>query len=137
MTKNARIILDIVTNSCNHPTAEEIFMNLKKQKNKMVLATVYNNLNMLCAKGLIRRIFVDGVSDRYDNITRHDHIYCQSCGKITDVIFEDLTEDIEKKLGIKIISYDLQINYLCPECMEKQKKIVSEYENSEIKAASS
>lgn len=116
MTKNAEAVLDIINTSYDHPTAEDIFLKLKQKKNKMVLATVYNNLNMLCKKGLIRRVCVDGVADRYDHTDRHDHLYCSKCGKIADIEFLDLTKAIEEQLGTKIQSYDLQVNYLCPDC---------------------
>ena len=116
MTKNALIILDVVNNSFDHPTAEDIFLKLKAKNSKMVLATVYNNLNMLCEKGLVRRLSIDGISDRFDHINRHDHLYCSQCGKIADIELDDLTEMIEKKLGTKVLSYNLQVNYICPEC---------------------
>lgn len=45
MTKYARGILDIVNASRSHLTAEQIFWELKKTQPKVVLATVYNNLN--------------------------------------------------------------------------------------------
>lgn len=120
MTKNTLEILDIVNNSYDHPTAEEIFLKLKAKKSKMVLATVYNNLNSLCEKGLIRRLSIDGISDRFDKIRRHDHIYCISCGKISDLEFDDLTKLLEEKLGSGIISYDLNIKHMCAECQAQE-----------------
>ena len=60
MTKYARGILDIVNASRSHLTAEQIFWELKKTQPKVVLATVYNNLNALCAQKLIRRVHVEG-----------------------------------------------------------------------------
>lgn len=121
MTKNALTILDVVNNSFDHPTAEDIFLKLKAKNSKMVLATVYNNLNMLCEKGLVRRLSIDGISDRFDHINRHDHLYCSQCGKIADIELDDLTDMIEKKLGTKVLSYNLQVNYICPECSKLTK----------------
>ena len=122
MTKNAEVILDMVNTSYDHPTAEDIFLKLKRQKSKMVLATVYNNLNMLCEKGLVRRISFDGASDRFDHINRHDHLYCTKCGKIADIEFHDLTTAIETKRGTDILSYNLQVNYLCQDCRAHNDK---------------
>ena len=56
MTKYAERILNIINESSEHMTAEQIFLILKKKEPKVVLATVYNNLNMLCDKELIRKI---------------------------------------------------------------------------------
>ena len=47
MTKYEKEIFAIVNNSCEHLTAEQIFQKLKKTHPKVVLATVYNNLNKL------------------------------------------------------------------------------------------
>ena len=56
-----------------------IFLILKKKEPKVVLATVYNNLNMLCDKELIRKISLEGSPDRYDRKRRHDHLVYYNC----------------------------------------------------------
>ena len=121
MTKNARMILEIISNSEEHLTAEQIFLRLKEKNEKAVLATVYNNLSFLHGHGLIRKVSVEGYPDRYDRTVRHDHLVCRQCGKLSDVTLEDLTETLQKQIGVPMISYDLKISYLCPECLEKAK----------------
>ena len=121
MTKNARMILEIISNSEEHLTAEQIYLRLKEKNEKAVLATVYNNLSFLHGHGLIRKVSVEGYPDRYDRTVRHDHLVCRQCGKLSDVTLEDLTETIQKQIGVPLISYDLKISYLCPECLEKAK----------------
>lgn len=121
MTKYGREILDIVNHCDDHPTAEDIFLRLKERCNKVVLATVYNNLNSLCAQGEIRRVTVEGSPDRYDNTTPHDHLICKCCGAIKDMKFTDLSEQLEQQLGFPIESYDLKITYVCPHCRNKQQ----------------
>lgn len=116
MTKNAKDILDIINSSRFHLTAEEIYQSLKEKHKTVVLATVYNNLSFLHEQGLVRRISVAGYSDRYDNVTRHDHLLCEKCGKLTDVRLEDMRENLQKQTRISILSYDLRINYICDEC---------------------
>lgn len=119
MTKNAQIILKIINESTCHPTAEEIYLRMKEEYGKVVLATVYNNLNSLCEAGLIRRIVMENAPDRFDKTLRHDHLVCDKCGKIADFFMDDLTELLENKLGDKIYSYDLMCHYICPECKEE------------------
>ena len=118
VTKYAKKILEIVESSNDHLTAEQIFMQLRETYPTVVLATVYNNLASLYAKGLIRKVAVPGFPDRYDNVTRHDHLVCQNCGRLVDVSLEDFTESIQRDSGAQIISYDLNVTYLCPECTE-------------------
>lgn len=119
MTKNNRMILDIVNSACDHPSADQIFMRAKEQNPKVVLATVYNNLNSLVETGEIRRISVSGKPDYYDNTVRHDHTFCIKCGAISDIMIDDITESIKEKLGEAFVSYDLNISYICDKCREE------------------
>ena len=47
MGKYANEILNLINSSDNHMTAEQVFFELKKSQPKIVLASVYNNLNRL------------------------------------------------------------------------------------------
>lgn len=122
MTKYAKLILELVEQSEGHMTAEQLFLELKKKEPKVVLATVYNNLNTLCQEGLIRKMSIEGSPDRYDKIQKHDHLVCKKCGALSDIKFEDLTRKLEDQLGEGILSYDLKVYYLCPKCREEKKR---------------
>lgn len=122
MTKYGEQILTIVMRKGEHPTAEQVFMEMKVNNPKIAQGTVYNNLNALVDEGRIIRISEPGFPDRFDNTTRHDHMVCIKCGRLADVKLPDLTEEIERNSGEKIISYDLRIRYICPECRNKINK---------------
>lgn len=119
MTKYAKLILDIVNSSSDHPTADQIFNRLKAQCPRVVVATVYNNLNALSEQGLIRRLTVSGGSDRFDSVKPHDHLICSKCGTISDIMLTDLSSCIQEQLGRPIDSYDLNVYYLCDNCKEE------------------
>lgn len=116
MTRYAAEILKIIEASQEHPTAEQIFLEMKALEPKIVLATVYNNLNALSCDGKIRRIAVEGVADRYDKIKKHDHLVCRICGRLCDFEFEDITSKLQSQLNSEILNYDLKVFYVCPEC---------------------
>ena len=116
MTRYAERIWKLISQSRTHMTAEQIFLELKKEEPKVVLATVYNNVNKLWKAGLIRKVSVENMPDRYDRLTRHDHLVCQKCGKLADISFEDLTASLRSQLGEDFLSYDLKVFYLCPDC---------------------
>lgn len=109
-------ILEIIRTSHTHMTAEQVFLTLKQSCPRVVLATVYNNLNSLYQRGKIRKISVEGHPDRYDKNTRHDHLVCRRCGSLLDIHLADLTRDLERQTGFPIEGYDLKIQYLCPQC---------------------
>lgn len=118
MTKNNKMILDIVNSACDHPSAEQIFERAKEQNPNVVLATVYNNLNSLVKNGLIRRISVSGKADCYDNTIRHDHKVCINCGTISDIMIDDISSLIQDKVDGVFLAYDLCVRYICQDCRE-------------------
>lgn len=122
MTKYAKKIHEIVEASRSHMTAEQIFQELKKVYPAVVLATVYNNLNKLWQEGLIRKVSVEGMPDRYDRIQRHDHLVCKVCGRLMDLGLADLTQELQRQAGVPILSYDLKLLYICEQCRERQTK---------------
>lgn len=121
MTKYEREIYHIITGSVEHLTVEQIYMEIKNKYPKVVLATVYNNVNKLWKAGLIRKVSVENMPDRYDRLTRHDHLVCQRCGRLADISFEDLTVSLRRQLGEDFLSYDLKVFYLCPDCRKQEK----------------
>ena len=120
MTKYARKILELVENSHSHMTADQVFLLLRETFPTVVLATVYNNLNKLCEEGLIRRVSVEGMPDRFDRVERHDHLICRGCGKLSDINLADLTESLQHQAGIPLLGYDLKLVYLCEDCRRKE-----------------
>lgn len=122
MTKYEQEIYNIITASIDHLTVEQIYMELKKRCPKVVMATVYNNVNKLWKAGLIRKVSIENVPDRYDRIRKHDHLVCQRCGKLADISFEDLTDSLREQMGGDFLSYDLKVFYICPECQGLERK---------------
>lgn len=122
MTKYGKKILEIVSYSRSHMTAEEIFDVLRQTYPTVVLATVYNNLNRLWQEDLIRKVSVEGMPDRYDRIQRHDHLVCQGCGKLVDIDLGDLTQRLQTQVDVPILAYDLKLMYLCPECRSRNQE---------------
>ena len=125
MTKYEKAIYEIVCQSRDHLTAEEVFAALRTMYPKVSQATVYNNLKKLNEEGLIRKVVVEGSPDRYDRIAKHDHHVCRRCGKLADASFEDLTATLRMQLGEEPLFYDLKVYYICPECRAKEKEALN------------
>lgn len=121
MTKYESEIFAIVNTSREHLTAEQIFWRLRQKHPKVVLATVYNNLNKLQKEELIRRVSTEGMPDRYDRVEKHNHLVCRCCGKLTDISLKGLSAPLQEQLGDDFLYYDLKVYYICPECRAKQE----------------
>ncbi len=116
MTTYEKEIYTVITTSREHLTVEQIYKLVKGKYPKVVLATIYNNINKLCEFGLIRKLSVEGMPDRYDHVRRHDHLVCRQCGKLADITFDDLTAPLRQAAGDTYLYYDLKVFYLCPDC---------------------
>lgn len=122
MTKYEKACYDIVAKSHNHLTVNQVYEKLKELFPDVVQATVYNNLNKLCEEGLIRKVCIEDMCDRFDSVHKHDHLVCKQCGKLTDIEFDDLTQMIKSHIGDDFLYYDLKVFYICPECKRKTEK---------------
>lgn len=120
MNMNSKLILDIINNSHEHLTADDIYLFMRSTGVSISLATIYNNLNKLYEEKLIQKVVIEGYPDRYDKTIRHDHLVCESCGKLSDITLEDLTSTLKAQLEMDFESYDLKINYICEDCKKKQ-----------------
>ncbi len=117
MTEQRRIIYDIVMNACNHPTAEQIFLEAKQKKPNIAIGTVYRNLGILSENGDILHIPILNGPDRYDKtLTPHEHMLCENCGQVVDADIGDLTSLLARHCGLDIRSYELNLKGICPEC---------------------
>ncbi len=122
MTKQRKLIYDIVSNSCSHPTVEQIYFSAKEVMPSIVMATVYNNINALTEMGVIRRVSVHGEPDRYDNIkVPHEHVKCDCCGIINDVFLDDVFTKLKSLTGLNLTSYELNLHYICDNCCNNDK----------------
>ncbi|MGM9665662.1 MAG: Fur family transcriptional regulator [Eubacteriales bacterium] len=122
MTKYERAVYRLVTESCGHLSAGEIYKQLQESMPQIAQATVYNNLNKLTDAGLIRKISMEGMPDRYDAVYKHDHLVCERCGKLTDILFDDITASLKNQLGQDFLFYDLKVFYVCPECRAQTER---------------
>jgi len=117
-------ILEILKNSYVHPTAEEVYLAMKKRNSTASQGTVYRNLQFLIDKGEIMKISMPNGPDRYDYLRdKHHHIVCTGCEKVFDFSYEfetgDLAESVLKQTGVKMHSDRVLIYGLCEDCIKK------------------
>ena len=113
-------VYEILLNSHNHPTVEEIYEEVKKRYPFVSLATVYRTVETLEQMGLAKKVCYWGSSARYDaNTDDHHHLICVSCGAIRD-IYMDKDIDIPRELeGFETSGYSVNIYGVCPDCKKK------------------
>ena len=98
-TKQRTLILDIVKNTNDHLSADEIYILARKQMPGIALATVYNNLNALYNSGKIGKIKMPETADLYDRSPiLHHHLICSKCKKIKDILIPDFLNYLQMEL---------------------------------------
>lgn len=91
-SKQRKMVLDILQNTKEHPTAEMIYGFARQHKLKISLATIYKNLKELVAEGKVVTLETEDTKIHYDaDVSNHAHFICFSCGKIYDIY------DVEKE----------------------------------------
>ena len=69
-----------------HPTADAVYMHVKKDFPNISLGTVYRNLNLLTDIGEAIKISTPNGGDRFDGrIEPHNHFLCTKCGRLLDL----------------------------------------------------
>ncbi len=123
MTKQQQLIYQLILESRDHPTADQLYWCAKQQIPNISVGTIYRNLNQMVEAGVIKRLSIAGEADRFDRSTYpHGHAICQRCGKMIDISMDLLENMIESTLGLDIISYELNVRYICTGCRDHDKK---------------
>jgi Fur family peroxide stress response transcriptional regulator len=70
----------------DHPNAETIYQEVRRQMPAISFNTVYKTLEVFCQKGLAIKVNPLHEVARYDKFTRdHAHLICRSCHRIIDL----------------------------------------------------
>lgn len=121
-SKQREMILNEVLNSNEHPTADNIYDNLKKDNPSLSLGTVYRNLTQLENHGMIKKLAIPGDPIRYDcNLSEHDHFICDECGTIIDIEVdsEKLSDEFAEKEGVTVRKSYVILKGICSSCAKK------------------
>mgnify|MGYP005814171803 FL=1 len=118
-------IFDVIKNSPNSLTAEEIYNNVSQNIN-INLSTVYRTLNNLVEKDLVTKIVRQDKISYYelaDNDQKH-YLICDKCNQAfsTDMCnIEKIERKIKRETGFNITSHTLEFHGICPECSKNAK----------------
>lgn len=124
LTKRGEIIYDYFKqHPTQHPTAEEVYNQLKTHDVTIGVATVYRNLHELVHLGLLKEINLEKQGVRYDlREFEHYHFVCDTCGEIHNFVLDALDQidsQVEQMVCGKITSKDILFHGICNSCQEK------------------
>lgn len=120
-TNQRRALYAALASHKYHPTAEQLYYQVRGRVQGLSLATVYNTLEALCRCGLARKYSGEAGTARYDAcVHNHVHTCCQHTGAVHDVPDElsqrlldcipaELLEELESELHFKISHVQVQL----------------------------
>jgi Fe2+ or Zn2+ uptake regulation protein len=127
LNANARAVLETLRASTSHPTAQEVYDEVRRTRPRIGLATVYRILHQLADQGVIKVWGYGSESARYDaRPHRHDHAYCTECGTLLDVpqdieLSREALEQAARATGIRMDAHEVRIYGRCQSCQARSE----------------
>jgi Fur family peroxide stress response transcriptional regulator len=124
-TIQRRIVFEALLRRDDHPTADQIFDDVKCRAAGISRTTVYRTLETLMRLGVARMVCSPGASARFDpNVEQHHHLVCLHCGKMTDLDDTRLNRlplPNIRAMGFEIKDYTVHFRGACRDCQRKIK----------------
>ena len=121
-TKQREAILRILRYTRAHPTADQIYDEVRKDMPNISKGTVYRNLQVLEEDGAITELNLNGTLSRFEvKQEQNYHFRCETCGRVFDLdepIDKSLDERVSKKTGFQISHHQTEFRGLCRDCQQ-------------------
>ncbi|MGH9557891.1 MAG: Fur family transcriptional regulator [Bryobacteraceae bacterium] len=134
LTRQRKILLDLIDQSGSHLDAESLYKLAKEKDPKLNRVTVYRTLKLLKEGGLVDELdLMHYGGDQHYYETRlkqeHAHIICLRCGKVEEFFGEPLQKlrrQIELHFGFQILLARTEVGGYCSHCQALREREMSE-----------
>lgn len=120
-------IKEYLMSTKEHPTADTVYLHVKKEFPNISLGTVYRNLNLLADIGEAVKISTLNGGDRFDGTTTpHYHFFCTECGAVLDLDMENIdtiNQLAGKNFDGEIDSHNITFYGRCGDCIKNLKML--------------
>jgi Fur family ferric uptake transcriptional regulator len=124
LTRQRRILLDLMDETGLHLDAEQLYRLAKKKDTKINRVTVYRTINMLKEVGLVDELDLmhwKGGQHYYETRLKqeHAHVICLRCGKVEEFFGEPLQKirrQVESHFGFQVLICRTEVGGYCPHC---------------------
>ena len=135
MTAPRQSILDVLSRTTKHLSAEDVYMAVHKIYPNVGLTTVYRTLELLVQMGLVFKFDFGDRRARYElsegpkGARHHHHLVCTDCCRVvdyTDFIDEEVEllnqteKGLSRKYNFEITNHLIQFYGLCDSCRSKK-----------------
>jgi len=135
LTIARQAILEVLSKSQGHLSAEDIYIKAHAKYPNIGLTTIYRTLDVLSGLGMVHKLdFGDGRA-RYELVEgpegkqHHHHLVCTACNRVIDYtdfidkeveLLRETEKGLEKKYSFKITNHVIQFYGLCKKCSAKK-----------------
>ncbi len=123
-TKQRKQIIEILVNSIEPITSEEIYKKITESGENISLSTIYRNIEKLLKNNILIKDYTDSAVARY-SIKNNEHrhrLKCMKCNKTVELKecpLENIGEKIESDTGFKLKEHKLELAGYCSECTDE------------------
>jgi Fur family peroxide stress response transcriptional regulator len=115
-------ICRIALNSRAHPSAQQVYDEVKKIHPTVSLATVYKTLEVLGDLDLVQELNFPEGQARFDSyMTPHINLICLKCGAITDLddkTIKEITRKVAAATKFKPTGQRMDVYGICEKCSD-------------------
>lgn len=120
-TEQRSAVFRFLRSTTSHPSADEVFLQVRSDVPGISLATVYKSLETLVGCGLATKLTYGDGSARYDGRTDdHHHVRCLECGNVVDLPHRVDSGEVDRLQasaeGFRITGVRLELTGYCPTC---------------------
>jgi Fur family ferric uptake transcriptional regulator len=124
LTRQRKILLDLLDKTGLHLDAESLYQLAREQDPKLNRVTVYRTLKLLKAGGLVDELdLMHQAGEQHYYETRrkqeHAHVVCMDCGKVEEFFGEPLQrlrKQIEAHFGFQVLLARTEVGGYCSHC---------------------
>jgi len=122
VTAQRRTVFAMILDRQDHPTADQVYEQVRRRLPTISRTTVYRVLDSLVGLGLITKICHPGSAARFDpKVHRHHHLVCLYCERIMDLEEQRLNRiawpDV-RRYGFEIRDYHIHFRGVCAGCRQ-------------------
>ncbi len=129
-TITRKAILDLLSRTSKHMSAQEIYNSLLKLYPGIGLSTVYRTLDLLSRMGLVNKLNIGEGKSRYEyrpgeESEHHHHLICTNCGRIIDysdfldeelLLIGKIEKNLARKHDFEVKEHNIDFYGLCKDC---------------------
>ena len=130
VTPQRLAIAEVVLNSTDHPTVQQIYERVRDHFPSMTLATIYSTLGVLQKSGLIQELPFQKMSRYEPNMEPHVNLVCIQCENVIDAdtgrdvqdVVVGLRNQIDENSDFEVAWQRVDFYGLCPRCAAAKRR---------------